>query len=108
MNAPQPAPKPSDGAVAASIVLSVVTGLVWVLHLATVASLGHSDAAGNGTGEAYAAIQIIILWLLLTSMVIIAGVKGAAPRPAIVAALVIVPVSGFVAMAAADLLAGPD
>jgi hypothetical protein len=108
MNAPQQAPKPSDGAVAACIVFSVVAGLVWVLHLATVASLGHSDAAGNGIGEAYAAIQIIILWLLLTSITIIASLKGTAPRPAIVAALIIVPVSGFVAMAAADLLARPD
>jgi hypothetical protein len=108
MNAPQPAPKPSDGAVAACIVLSVVAGLLWLLHLATVASLGHSDAAGNGIGEAYAAIQIIVLWLLLTIMTIVASLKGAAPRPAIVAALVIVPVSGFVAMAAADLLAHAD
>jgi hypothetical protein len=108
MNAPQPAPKPSDGAVAACIVLSVVAGLLWLLHLATVASLGHSDAAGNGIGEAYAAIQVIVLWLLLTIMTIIASLKGAAPRPAIVAALIIVPVSGFVAMAAADLLARPD
>jgi hypothetical protein len=108
MNAPQPAPKPSDGAVAACIVLSVIAGLLWLLHLATVASLGHSDAAGNGIGEAYAAIQIIVLWLLLTIMTIVASLKGAAPRPAIVAALVIVPVSGFVAMAAADLLAHAD
>jgi hypothetical protein len=105
MNAPQPAPKPSNGAIAASIVLSVVAGLLWVLQLATVASLGHSDAAGNGIAEAYAAIQIIVLWLLLTIMTVIASLKGAAPKPAMVAALVIVPVSGFVAMDAADLLA---
>jgi hypothetical protein len=104
MSSAPPAPKPSDGAVAASIVLGVVAGLLWLLHLATVASLGHSDAAGNGIGEAYAAIQIIVLWALLAIMVIIASLKGAAPRSAIVAALVIVPVSGFVAMAAADLL----
>jgi hypothetical protein len=105
MNTAQPATKPSDGAVAACIVLSIVIGLIWVLHLATVASLGHSDAAGNGIGQAYAAIQIIALWLLLTIMTVIAIAKGAAPKPAMVAALVIVPVSGFVAMAAADLLA---
>jgi hypothetical protein len=37
-------------------------------------------------------------------MTVIASVKGAAPRPALVAALVIVPGSGIVAMAAADLL----
>ncbi|SRR5216683_6558197 len=101
MNITPPALRPSDGAVAASIVLGVVIGLIWVLHLATVASLGGSDAAGNGIAEAYAAIQLIALWLLLTIMTVIASAKGAAPKPATVAALVIVPVSGFVAMAAA-------
>jgi hypothetical protein len=105
MNVTSPTPKPSDVVVAASIVLSVIAGLLWMLNLATLASLGDSDAAGNAIGEAYAAIQIIALWSLLTIMTIIAGVKGAAPKPAKVAALVIVPASGFVAMAAADLLA---
>src|SRR3979409_1041310 len=104
MNPTPPAARPSDGAIAASIVLSVVIGLLWMLQLATVTSLGHSDAAGNAIGEAYAAIQIIALWSLLTIMTVIASVKGAAPRPALVAALVIVPGSGIVAMAAADLL----
>jgi hypothetical protein len=102
-----PAPrvkKPSDGAVAAIIVLSVVAGLLWLLHLATVATLGHSDAAGNGIEEAYAAIQLIALWSLLTIMTGIASLKGSASRPAMAAALVVVPASGFVAMAAADLL----
>src|SRR5260370_9786135 len=99
MHVTPPALRPSDGAVAASIVLGVVIGLIWVLHLATVASLGGSDAAGNGIAEAYAAIQLIALWLLLTIMTVIASAKGAAPKPATVAALVIVPVSAFVAMA---------
>ena len=98
-------PKPSDGAIAAGIILSVVIGLVWALLLATGASLGHSDAAGNALGEAYAAIQIIVLWSLLTILIVIASLKGATSKPAMVAVLVIVPVSGFIAMAAADLLA---
>ena len=59
MNVTPPALRPSDGAVAASIVLGIVIGLTWVLHLATVASLGRSDAAGNGIAEAYATIQLI-------------------------------------------------
>src|SRR4030081_1059323 len=105
MNPKPPAARPSDGAIAASIVLSVVIGLLWMLQLATVTSLGNSDAAGNAIGEAYAAIQIIALWSLLTIMAILASIKGAAPKPAMAATLVIVPASGFVAMAAADLLA---
>ena len=97
--------RPSNGATAASIGLSVIAGLRWVGSLATLASLGNSDAAGNAIGEAYAAIQIIALWSLLTIMTVIASVKGAASKPAMAAALVIVPASGFAAMAAADLLA---
>jgi hypothetical protein len=100
-----PTAKASSGAIAGAIVLGVLIGLLWALNLATLASLGHSDAAGNGIGEAYAAIQIILLWSLLTILTVIASVKGAAPKPALAAALVIVPASGFVAMAAADLLA---
>ena len=56
----------SGGAVAGAIVLGALIGLLWALNLATLASLGNSDAAGNGIGEAYAAIQIIALWSLLT------------------------------------------
>src|SRR5882757_264679 len=105
MSITPPSRKPSDRVIATNIVLSVVSGLLWALSLATLASLGNSDAAGNAIGEAYAAIQIIALWSLLTIMTIIASVKGVAPKPAMAAALVIVPASGFVVMAAADLLA---
>jgi hypothetical protein len=100
-----PAAKASSGAIAGGIVLGALIGLLWALNLATLASLGNSDAAGNAIGEAYAAIQIIALWSLLVIMTILASIKGAAPKSAIAAVLVIVPASGFVAMAAADLLA---
>jgi hypothetical protein len=100
-----PTAKASSGVIAGAIVLGAIIGLLWALNLATLASLGNSDAAGNGIGEAYAAIQIILLWSLLTILTVIASVKGAAPKPALAAALVIVPASGFIAMAAADLLA---
>jgi hypothetical protein len=100
-----PTAKASSGAIAGGIVLGALIGLLWALNLATLASLGNSDAAGNAIGEAYAAIQIIALWLLLTALTVVACVKGAAPKAAKAAALVIIPVSGFVAMAAADLLA---
>jgi hypothetical protein len=97
--------KASGGAIAGAIVLGALIGLLWTLNLATLANLGNSDAAGNAIGEAYAAIQIIALWSLLTVLTVVACVKGSAPKAAKAAALVIVPASGFVAMAAADLLA---
>ena len=107
MNPTPPATKPSNAVIAASIVLGVVVGLLWLLQLATVGSLGGSDAAGDAIGQAWAAIETIALWLLLMIMTVFAGVKGAAPRPAMAAAPAIVAVSGFVAMSAADLLARP-
>ena len=108
MNSTPAAIKPPVGAIAAGIVLSIVILLLWGLQLATVASLGRSDAAGNGLGQAYAAIQLIVLWLLLTVLTILACAKGKGPGAANVAALVIVPASGLVASAAAGLLAQPD
>lgn len=101
------ASKPPIGAIAAGIVLSVVILLLWGLQLVTIASLGGSDAAGNGLSEAYAAIQMIMLWALLMVLTVLAAAKGAAPRPGVMAALVVVPISGFVASAAAGLLARP-
>src|SRR4051812_21571180 len=101
----EPTPfKASNGTVSIIIVLAVIAALLWLLSLATLASLGHSDAAGNALGQAYAAIQIIALWLMLSLMTVIAAVKGTARWPAIAAALVIVPLSGFAAMSAANLL----
>ena len=107
MNTPPAPPKPSVAAIAAAIVLGIVILLLWALQLVTMASLGQSDAAGNGLARAYAAIQMVVLWLLLMVLTILAGARGAAPRAAKIAALVIVPASGFVTAAAADLLSRP-
>ena len=107
MNTTPAVAKPPVGAIAAAIVLSIVILLLWGLHLVTVASLGRSDPAGNGLAQAYAAILMIGLWLLLLILAVLAAVKGAAPRAATVAALILVPVSGLAASVAADLLARP-
>ncbi|MBR1233522.1 hypothetical protein [Bradyrhizobium sp. AUGA SZCCT0182] len=107
MNSTPAQPKPPVGAIAAGIVLSVVILLLWALQLVTVASLGQSDPAGNGLAQAYAAIQMIVLWLLLMVLTILAGARGVAPRAAKIAALVIVPASGLVTSAAAGLLSRP-
>ena len=108
MNDTSAPPKPSVAAIAAAIVLGFVILLLWALQLVTMASLGQSDAAGNGLAQAYAALQMVVLWLLLMVMTILAGTSGTAPRAAKVAALVLVPVSGFVTSAAAGLLSRPS
>src|SRR5271169_1391873 len=98
-------PTTSASAITASIVLSVLILLVWVLQLATLSDLGRSDAAGNALGEAYAAIEIIVLWLLLAVLLIVCGVTGKMPWPTALAAVILLPASGFAAITALDLLA---
>jgi hypothetical protein len=101
-------PTTSASAITASIVLSVLMLFVWVLQLATLSDLGRSDAAGNALGEAYAAIEIIVLWLLLAVLLIVCGVAGRIPWPAALAAVVLLPASGFAVVTALGLLTNHD
>jgi hypothetical protein len=56
-----PAPKPSIGAIVASLVLSAAILLLWVLQLAMLTNLTGSDAAGNAMAQGFAAFSIVIL-----------------------------------------------
>ncbi|GLR89008.1 hypothetical protein [Bradyrhizobium iriomotense] len=103
-----PAAEVSRGALIASIALGVVTGLLWLLLLDGAVDPGHSDPAGDALGRAYAAIMVNVLWSLLTIMTAIASLKGSAPRLAKASVLVIVPISGWVALTAMALLAQSD
>lgn len=98
----------SDGAIVAGIGVSLLALLIWALQLATLTDLSGSDPAGNGIARAYGALEIIVLWALLALLMILAGAKGAMPRQAALAALILIPASGFAAMTALDLLAQPD
>ena len=71
---PEPA-KAAPAAIGVSIGLGVLALLFYALTLATLSDLAGSDAAGNGYAQAYAAIEIIIVWSLLAVIAIIAGVK---------------------------------
>src|SRR5947207_3591552 len=103
---PEPAKAPA-AAIGISAGLSVLVLLFYVLVLATLSDLQGSDAAGNAYARAFGAIEVVVLWLLLAILLIVAGIKGAIPAPAIIAAAILVPVSGFVAMTALELLARP-
>jgi hypothetical protein len=92
-------------AIIAGAVISVLILLVWVVQLATLSDLGRSDAAGNALGEAFAAIEIIVLWTLLGILLIVCGVSGRMPWPAALAAVVLLPASGFASVIALNLLA---
>jgi ABC-type transport system involved in multi-copper enzyme maturation permease subunit len=98
----------SSAAVAVSIGLCVLALMVWILGLALLADLSGSDAAGNAYAQAFAAVAIFVLWLLVAIIAVIAYVKGAMPLMAAIAAFVFIPASVVVSMVALDLLSNPD
>ncbi len=95
----------SRGAIVAAACISLLILLFWVVEVSTLASLGDSDAAGNGMAEAFAGFEIILLWGLLVVLLVVAGINGAMPWQAAAAAVVLLPASGFAAMTALGLLA---
>jgi hypothetical protein len=97
----------SQGAVGLSAGLSLLALVFYALQVATLADLAGSDAAGNGYAQAYGAIEIIFLWGLLAVLTLIAGLKGAIPVPVVLAAVFLIPASGFVTLAALELLSRP-
>lgn len=68
--------KTASVAIVVSIGLGVLALMFWVLALATLSDLAGSDAAGNGYAQAYAAIEIIVLWGLLALIALIAASKA--------------------------------
>ena len=100
--------KAAPVAIVVSIGLGVLALMFWVLALATLSDLAGSDAAGNGYAQAYAAIEIIVLWGLLALIALIAGVKGAMTWPSAIAAAVLIPASGIVTFEVLELLSRPS
>jgi hypothetical protein len=100
-------PTVSTGAIAASAVLSGIALLIWAWDLALLNSLSGSDPAGNGMAQGFAGLGMIVLWVLLGILTLIAAVKGEMPAPVVVAALVLLLVSGVASGAAMDLLTRP-
>lgn len=97
----------SGAAVGVSALLGVLALLVYLVQLVTLSDLAGSDPAGNAYAQAYGAIEIIFLWLLLAAVTLIAFFKGSMPKPAAVAAFIMVPASGFVALQVLGLLSRP-
>ena len=100
--------KAAPAAIGVSMGLSVLPLMFWILTLATLSDLAGSDAAGNGYAQAYAAIEIVILWGLLALIALIAGVKGAMAWPSAIAAALLIPASAVVAFEVLELLSRPS
>jgi hypothetical protein len=112
MTSTNPTP-PRSAAVASAIaialgsVLSLLILLLWAFVLNSLTNLTGSDPAGNAMTQGFTAVAIFVLWALLGGLAIIALVKGAMPLAAALAALILIPSSGWAANAALDLLVYP-
>ncbi len=103
-----PAPvKTTSAAPAVCAGLGALAFMFWALGLALLTDLASSDAAGNGYAQAYAAIDIFVVWGLLAIIAIIAGVNGDMGVPSVLAATVLIPASGVTAFAVLELLSTP-
>jgi hypothetical protein len=98
----------SASAIALASVLSLLILLVWAFLLNSLTDLNGSDPAGNALTQGFTALAILILWALLGGLAIIAVVRGPMPPAAALAALLLIPSSGWAAIAALDLLASPQ
>ncbi|HVH78066.1 MAG TPA: hypothetical protein VM782_01640 [Stellaceae bacterium] len=95
-------------AIALGSVLSLLILLLWAFVLNSLTHLTGSDPAGNALTQGFTALAIFVLWALLGALAIIALVRGAMPLAAALAALLLIPASGWAAIAALDLLARPQ
>jgi len=112
MTSTDPSPPRSSAAasaitIALGSVLSVLILLLWAGLLSSLTHLNDSDPAGNAIAQGFTALGIFVLWALLAGFAIVAGVKGAMPRAAALAACILLPASGWAAIAALDLLGRP-
>jgi hypothetical protein len=90
--------KASPAGIIAALILTAVAALLWAQTVAILADLSGGDAAGRGMAQGFAAIGIILVWLLLCALALIAYAKGEMPRWTAIAALVLIPASGGASM----------
>ena len=104
MSQSQVTKRPSNGAVIAAMVLGLLILVAWIALISTLSSLGDSDPAGNGLERAFAGFEIILVWILLTILLVVAGLHRPMPPLGAAAAVVLVPASGVAAGFALELL----
>ncbi len=95
--------RPANRAMIIGLGLAGLGFPVWILTLATLSHLDGSDAA-----QAYGEIETGILWILLAALGFTAYALGRLSKAAIAALLILLPLSGFAAMTALDLLTRPE
>ena len=94
--------------VIAGTIIAALAAFVWFVQLATLTDLSGSDAAGNGMSQAFAALEIIVLWGLLAVLLIVTGVACAPPPLSMLPGVLLLPASGVAALRALGLLSHPN
>jgi len=94
----------SRGALGGAIALSLAIALLWAIALAALSHLSGSDAAGNALGQAFAAIDLFVLWALLAILTLVAAISGAMPPIGKLAAVILLPATGVAVFVAQKLL----
>jgi hypothetical protein len=84
-------------------ILLALAAIIYLTFLANLLGARGSDAAGRGMALGFAAIQGLVLWLLIGILFAIAYYRGAMPGYAMAAALVLVPLSAIAAASATGL-----
>jgi hypothetical protein len=99
--------RPSRAVGAVALVTGFLAALLWIFTAAILSGLHDSDPGGNAMARGFAALAIGALWLVLGVLALIAIVKGALPRWAKWAAVILVPASCAATFGALDLLSDP-
>ncbi len=87
-------------------VMAILLALAAIIYLTFAANLlgaRGSDAAGRGMAMGFAAIQGLVLWLVIGVLFAIAWFRGSMPGYAMAAAIVFVPLSAIAAASATGL-----
>ena len=105
MSSPQ---KPSTLGRVLAFIFSAVALLLWLQTVGLLSDLTSGDAAGKGMAQGFAAIGIILLWVVLSVLTIIAYATGIMPGWTAIAALVLIPASGIASGVALELLIRPS
>jgi hypothetical protein len=96
--------------------ITLLATLLWIAIIVGLMGSYGGEGIGHGGDSGllnyaltglYTAVGIVILWVLLALLLTIAGLKGSMPRPAMLAAVVLIPASGVAAIYAQNLLAMP-
>jgi hypothetical protein len=88
-------------------VLAALCLLMWAVIAPSLYSVNGGDAAGTAMAQAFAALAMVALWIMIAILAIVTAAKGGMPLGAIFAAVVLIPASAVVATQALELLARP-